>query len=216
MNWKHTAVAVGVAVVAYAAGRAGSIGDSALAQPPDKKAAQPAGDHPGMDMDPAIMKAMTPGEHHKVLEQMLGVWEGNVTMWMAPGAEPMKTHGTAKREMILDGRYLMEHVSAPPMGPDEQPFKGLGIVGYNGLENKYESVWMENVVTWMATATGTYDAAKKTLTFEGDRLDPMTGKRVRSRDSIDMSNPKRHTMVSYATGPDGKEYKCFEGVFEKQ
>jgi hypothetical protein len=32
---------------------------------------------------------------------------------------------------------------------------------------------------------------------------------------MDMSNPNRHTMVGYMTGPDGKEFKSFEGVMER-
>ncbi len=160
-----------------------------------------------------MMASMQPGEHHKVLERFVGTWEGDVEFWFAPGTEAMKSHGTIRREWIMDGRFVIEHVEAESSG---MPFKGMGIVGYNTIENKYENVWLENMATWISTSSGTYDAAKKTFTFTGEMLDPQTGKRVKQRSVIDCSTPGREVMSGYCPGPDGKEYKNFSGVFVKK
>ena len=48
---------------------------------------------------------MTPGDMHKMLEKSNGTWNTKVTMWMAPGAEPMMSEGTTINEMIMGGRY---------------------------------------------------------------------------------------------------------------
>ena len=45
--------------------------------PPDQKAA----------MD-AMMKAMTPGDAHKLLDGMAGTWDAKVSMWMDPASRP--------------------------------------------------------------------------------------------------------------------------------
>jgi hypothetical protein len=37
----------------------------------------------------AMMKAMTPGEHHKHIAQFAGKFEYTSKMWMTPGTEPI-------------------------------------------------------------------------------------------------------------------------------
>ncbi|MCL4222642.1 MAG: DUF1579 family protein [Phycisphaerales bacterium] len=161
----------------------------------------------------AMAKATTVGEHHKALEPLIGRWEGVVKIWMGPDSEPQEFKGKIEREWALDGRFIFEHVTAAM--PDGSPFKGLGIIGYNTVENVYESVWLENQSTYMSFMSGKMDAEKHTMSFKGQILDPVSGKRNTNRDSMDMSNPKRHVSVGYTKAPDGKEFKCFEGVMEK-
>jgi Protein of unknown function (DUF1579) len=182
---------------------------------PAPKETQPGEKKPATPSMEELMKAGQPGPEHKLLETMLGNWEGDVKFWMGPGTEPSMGHGIAKREMAMDGRFLIEHVDGTMAGMPG-PFKGMGITGYNTVEKRYESVWIENSSTWIAFQTGTYDAAKKTMTFEGDMIDPATGKRTKQRSTIDLSNPDRHTMTGFCNGPEGKEFKCFEGTFEKK
>ena len=212
-NWKCPLLALSLGALALTVG---------LAQPEKKPADKPAAAQPGMPSDAEMAKMMAlmqPGPEHKVLEGLLGEWEGDVKIWMAPDAPPSTSHGRAKREMALDGRFLIEHIDADPIMPmpgGPARFKGMGIFGYNAAEKKYESIWLDNVSTWMSTSTGKYDAAKKIFTFEGDMFDAAAGKKVHHRDIMDVSNPDRHTSVGYATGPDGNEFKCFEGVFERK
>lgn len=204
MSIRSGLIVAGLVGAAFVAGRFAPPGGAvSIAQ------AQPEGD-PQMD---AMMAAMQPGEAHKALEVMLGTWEGDVKFWMAPDTEPMVSHGKATRQWILDGRFVEEKVEAEMMGG---VFHGLGLVGYNTLEKRYESFWAENMATWMSMATGTYDPAKKTFEFTGEMLDPMTGKRQKQRTTVDCSNPNREVMIGHCTGPDGKTFKNFEGVFEKR
>ncbi len=224
MSWKQTALLVGAAALAFAAGRAVPWNEGvASAQPATKdKAAQPGQpakpDRPAAqpETDPmaAWMAKMQPGPNHKVLDAMLGNWEGGVKFWMAPGGETMESKGSVHREWQMDGRFLVEHVEGVTEG--QPPFKGLGLLGYNTVENRYESVWVENMATYVTFMTGTYDAAKKSMTFTGDMIDPMTGKRAKQRHVLDMSDPNKETMVGYGIGPDGKEFKNFEGTFTKK
>ena len=209
LKWKsQSAVVAMVAVIAFAAGRAAPIGGSAAAaQPPgdkkpaaaqpdkkdskpDKKDAQPAKKEgkPGGPPEPTPeqIKRMSPGPEHKILEGMVGDWEGEVSMWMEPGGEAMKQKGSAHREMSFDGRYLMKHVKGIPEG--EHGFKGMGITGYNAMDKRYEAVWIDNQSTVIVFATGAYDAAKKTLSTTSEFSDAMTGKKSKHRDTIDLSD----------------------------
>ncbi len=220
MSWKQTALLVGAAAMAFAAGRAVPWNEGvASAQPATKDKGQPPAkpDKPAPPAGQPDMAAMEvkPTEHHKRLEAMLGTWEGGVKFWMAPGSEAMESTGTVKREWDMDGLFLVERVTGKSVGmPGE--FKGLGILGYNTFENRYESVWIENMATPISFMTGTYDAGKKSMTFTGDMLNSMTGKREKQRHVVDLSDPSKQTMLGYGIGPDGKEFKNFEGTFTKK
>jgi Protein of unknown function (DUF1579) len=216
----HSALLVGAAVLVFGVGGAAALSAGvSSAQPATKDKAQPAkpGDKPAAPAGQPDMAAMEvkPTEHHKQLDALLGTWEGTVKFWMAPGSEAMESTGTVKREWDMDGLFMVERVTGKSVGmPGE--FKGMGIIGYNTTEKRYESTWIENMATHITFMTGKYDAAKKTLTFEGDAINPMTGKREKRRDVIDLSNPTKHTMAGYCAGPDGKEFKNFEGTFTKK
>lgn len=222
MAMKQAAVVVGASVIAFVAGRSLTVSSgAAAAQPPKdtKPAVQPPKPDkpgaPGQPGDPMAewMAKMQPGDHHKHLNVMLGTWEGSIKFWMAPDAEAGESTGSVHREWDMDERFLIEHVEGSTEG--FPPFKGLGIVGYNTVENRYESVWIENMATYISFMTGSYDANKKTFTFTGDMLDPMTGKRQKQRHIVDVSDPNKQTMVGYSTS-EGKEFKCFEGSFTKK
>ncbi len=144
--------------------------------------------------------------------RLVGDWQGEVKIWMHPGAEPMVMPATIHREWILDGHYIQERVESHS---DMGTFQGLGFIGYNNLDGQYEVAWLENQSTAIMVGTGSYDPASKVMATRGNHRDPVTGKMIYSRGELDMSNPKRQIMTDYATGPDGKEYLSFKGVFEK-
>lgn len=203
------------ALVAATAGHAfaqESKGRQPAAQPAPKPDAKPAAaPQPGHDQAP-------PGTElspmHKHLDNLVGTWEGGVKFKM--GDQWAESKGTCKRELDMDGRFVIERVDSSPAFEGAPRFKGLGIVGYNTLQNKYESVWIDNMGTYVSTSTGTFDEKAKTFTFEGDMFDPMKGTKTRQRTVIDCSNPRTETMTGYAVGADGKLDKNFEGTFTKR
>ncbi len=215
LKWKQAGFIVAVGVVAFVAGQALPVSGGATAAQPDKKADKPAQPEKKANADDMAAMMPKPGAEHKALDVMVGEWEGAVKFWMAPGAEAMESKATIHREWVLDGHFVREDVVGDPMG-DGGPFKGLGYAGYNQVEKKYEFVWLENAAMHIDLASGTYDAAKKTFTFQGTMLDPMDGKRKKSTSVLDVSNPDREVMTGTCDGPDGKPFKNFEGVFERK
>lgn len=194
------AVALGVG---FATGHLADGGAALAGQPPKEDAS-------------AAERASGPlGEEHRRLEPLAGAWDITVKVWMDPAAPPMESTATVRREWALDGHFVIEHVESPAAA-GMPGFRGMGIIGYNTVEKRYENVWIENMATHVSFMTGAYDAAKQTLTFEGDMLDPMSGRRSRQRHVIDLANADRHTAVGLGLGADGKETKNFEGVFTRR
>src|SRR5262245_56342313 len=70
----------------------------------------------------AMMAYSTPGPIHQMMAKSVGVWQGNITMWMQPGAQPMTSTGETTNEMIFGGRYLQSKHKGTFMGA---PFEGI-------------------------------------------------------------------------------------------
>ena len=102
------------------------------------------GDH--MAEMEAWMAANQPGEHHEVLQRMVGEWTYTTTSPMGEASE-----GTMHAKSIFDGRYVMHHWNGSFMG---QEFEGHGVDGYDTMLGKYTSGWIDNFSTGVMTSKG--------------------------------------------------------------
>jgi hypothetical protein len=149
---------------------------------------------------------MTPGEAHKMMADQEGEWTGDITMWMTPGAPPVKNTGTAVNKMILGGRYQQ---STHTGNWDGMPFEGQSTVAYDNLTKKYISTWIDNMGTGLMVMEGTYDASTKTINMKGKMVDPMSGKEVNVRETLKMIDNDNQLMEMFCE-KNGKEFKNME------
>ncbi len=82
----------------------------------------------------AMIKAGTPGDPHKALEEFVGAWTVKSSMWGAPGAPPIASEATSETKWIRGGRYLEEKFSGNFFG---MPFEGSGLTGYDNVMKRY-------------------------------------------------------------------------------
>lgn len=189
---------------------------AALAAPALAEARQePAGEPSAMsaeeqEMMAAWTRALTPGEPHRELAAMAGSWTFEGTFWMAPGAPPMQSAGTAERTVLLGGRVLQETVRSTMFG---QPFEGLGFTGYDNVTGAYWATWTDNMSTGVMISTGS--CAEKRCAFTGSYNDPMTGK-ARSVRMTSRHEQDREVHEMFDTGPDGVEFKGMELVYSRK
>jgi hypothetical protein len=161
----------------------------------------------------AWTKAMTPGKPHQELATRAGVWEGKVSMWEAPGAQPQISQARSERTMGLGGRVLVDHWQGTMMG---MPFEGMGMTGYDNSNGKWWSTWSDNFSTGVMTGVGTCDADHtRGCTFVSSFTDPMTGKEKKVRSTVAWPNPDEEQMVMFDTTADGKEFKNMEIVVRR-
>lgn len=160
------------------------------------------------------MKANQPTEHHKKLEAFAGSWEFTTKSWMDPTAPPSESKGTSESRMIFGGRFLVEDVSGDMMG---MPFHGMGITGYDNMNQKYLGFWIDEMMTSFMMSEGTFDASGKVLTMEGTYDDPVMGvKGKKFKGVARVVSPDQHIYEMYDTGPDGKLYKNFEITYTRK
>lgn len=182
----------------------------------DKKAAPaaaPAGaGQQEMDKEmAAVMAAATPGAPHKFLCEGAGTWMGKNTMWMAEGAEPVKSESKAVVTPFLDNRFTRCEVSGemPGMGM----FSGFGIYGYDNVAKQYQCTWVDSMGTGMATGTGVLSADGKTMTWTLTYNCPIVKKPVSFKEVDRITGKDTRTMEMWGTDPKtGKEFKMMEIV----
>jgi len=160
----------------------------------------------------AMMAYSTPGEIHQMLAKTVGSWKGDITMWMQPGAAPMKTVGESTNTMILGGRYLQTKNTGNFMGA---PFEGIGYLGYDNAKKQFVTSWIDNMGTGMMYLTGTWDAASKTINFTGTMVDPVAGGDVKVRQVYKLIDDNTQVMEMYSI-TNGQEFKNMEIKYSRK
>jgi len=154
----------------------------------------------------AMMAYATPGDIHKMMAKSVGDWSCAVTMWMAPGAQPMNSTTEAKNEMILGGRYLHQTNTGSFMG---QPFEGISTTGYDNAKKIFVNTWIDNMGTGIMYLTGTWDAASSSIIFTGNMVDPSSGKDIAVKETLKIVDDNHEELTMYMmTG--GQEYKSMD------
>src|SRR5262245_11985520 len=193
-------------------------------KPPAKAAAPAQQKQPGVQGQPqmsaedkaemeAYMKAGTPGPQHQALASAVGDYDIMIKSWHDATTPPMEEAGTVKRSMSLDGRVLVEELSATMMG---QPYTGHGMMGYNNGTRKYWSTWNDNMSTEIVLTEVTCDPQGKNCTFSGSWTDPVKKTPIRSRMTTRWPSPTTEIFEMYGPGRDGKEMKMMEITYTKK
>jgi len=160
------------------------------------------------------MAYMTPGNYHEKLAKSVGDWDCKVQMWMAPNSEPITSKGTAKAEMLLGGRYLQMKFNSTFMG---MSFEGISTDGYDNAKKVFFNTWVDNMGTGIMYAEGTYDNGTKTTNYTGKMCDPMSGKDVPYRETVQAIDDTHLTMEMFYPNPvDGKEFKSMHMEYTKK
>ena len=182
-----------------------------------KPAAGASGQPPEMQLPPgwtaedmqACMAAASLGKMHEHLAKGVDTWQGKNTMWMFPGAPPVKSESTATIKPMLDGRYVQCEMSGdmPGMGP----YNGFALYGFDNVSQKFVSTWVDNCGTGMAHGTGDLSADGKTLTWNYSYHCPITKKPTALREVETFTSADARKLEIFGIDPkSGKEFKMME------
>ena len=161
-----------------------------------------------------VMKLAGPSEEHKILESLVGEWNTDVALWMAPGIEPMRFNGETTNEMILGGRFLL---SQGHSGEGDMYTETLWILGFDRRHEYYTLIGMDTWGTYHITSVGEYDAKTKILTMSGEVDDPLLGME-RFRTVLHFEGAGKYTveMIMLDTAPGVEEFKMLELVHTRK
>ena len=175
---------------------------------------------PSADEMKQMMEMAKLNENHKLLASTAGTWSYTVKMWMDPNGKPTESTGTAKREAIMDGRYVSGDYTGKFKMPgadgkmQEMNFHGMSMDGYDNVKKKFVSGWIDNMGTGIMTMDGTYDPATKTFTYTGE-YEMMPGMKEKVRELIKLTDASHMTMEYYEDRGQG-EAKTMEINYTKK
>ena len=158
----------------------------------------------------AMVTAGKPGPQHEMMKKCEGSWKAVVKSWMGPG-DPMISEGSAQFKMILGDRYLEQRFNGTFQ---DKPFEGYGLTGYDNMQKTYTMLWIDNSSTGMMHGTGSYDDAKKTLTFRATSPGP-DGKPMTMRMINAMPDDSTQVFTMYGV-EKAKENKLMEITYTRQ
>lgn len=180
-----------------------------------------AADNAAKPMDPKMQEMMkkyqeasTPGEAHKILADLAGTWKVESKSWQTPKAKPETSNGEATFKMILGGRWLQQEFKGEAMG---MPYEGLGLIGYDNVKGKYETHWLDSMMTGSVNTEGTYDAKTKTLKDKGQASCPISPSKVQEvRTEWKMVSKNKTVFSLFGTEPQGgPEFKMLEMIYTR-
>jgi hypothetical protein len=113
-------------------------------------------------------QAAQPGPEHERLAGMAGSWDVELTMWPAPGAEPMKTTGTMRAETILGDRFLVQTMDVADTDPAGEQ---MSMIGFDRRSNEYIVIGLDSSGTYWVTARGPADESGDRAVLSGEDYD---------------------------------------------
>jgi hypothetical protein len=167
-------------------------------------------------MQAQMMKYGTPGKPHEFLKRFVGDWDVEITaIPPVPDAQPQKSKGTMKSQIIFDGRFLRSEFDGM-MG--NAPSKGFQINGYDLFQNVYTTIWLDSWSTSFLVLKGTLDPSGNVLTSTGEAPDPMTdGKTLEKlKTEVTFMGEGKYRFELYMAGPGGDYVKTLEMVFTRK
>jgi hypothetical protein len=122
------------------------------------------------EMEAYFQKVAEPGSEHEMLASLKGTWTQKITLWPAPGVEPMVFEGTAENKMILGGRFLE---SRSESGEGEMFTQSLTLYGYDNRYAEFTIVGFDTWGTYFVTAQGPMQEDGETVVMHGTDFDPL-------------------------------------------
>ena len=153
-------------------------------------------------------------EEHGILAVLEGSFSAEVSAWEAPGADPQTFRGFIENKLVMGRRFLRSDYSSDlgEMGV----MRGIGLLGYNTFEGRYESFWADTFSTALPPVSyGHAEADGMELHFAQSSYDPMRDRVVNQRSVLRVQDRRTHTFEIYTESPDGEEFLELRMVYTK-
>ncbi|MFO0967341.1 MAG: DUF1579 domain-containing protein [Gemmataceae bacterium] len=146
-----------------------------------------------------------PGPEHAMLKAQEGEWDA---IAKSPAGD---SKGKLSVKMALNGLWMLEHYEGEAGGVK---FEGRGMTSYDPKTKKYVNVWVDSMVTRPMVTEGTFDKAKKTLTFKGEMPTP-DGKMATATIAIQYKDANTK-VLTLSAGAEGKDMQMVQITYTRR
>lgn len=157
-----------------------------------------------------------PTAEHKVLTADAGDWDAEIKSFMGgPDADPMTSKGTEVNKVMTGGLWLLSEFKGDFGGV---PFEGRGQFGFDPIKKKYVGTWIDSMSPSLAVLEGSYDARTKTMTFEGEGVDPATRSKYTQKMVTTLKDDGTRVFTLFMKSPEtgGQEVKFMEVTYTRK
>ncbi|GAB4194182.1 MAG: hypothetical protein Tsb002_25440 [Wenzhouxiangellaceae bacterium] len=151
-------------------------------------------------------------EDHQRLAPFVGVFDAEVRFFMGAG-DPVISTGAMRNELVLGGRFVQQQFQGDPppgAGPEITPFAGVGLLGYNTVDKRYEAAWADNASTVLQVESGQVDDSGREWSFYSRLTNPQTGGPMEKRTILMIDDDDHHRAEYWFREPEGPEIKAME------
>jgi Protein of unknown function (DUF1579) len=157
-----------------------------------------------------------PGPEHAWMDPLVGSWTVAMRVWPGPEADPFEIPGmTAKRELVLGGRYLREVL----IGGDGTPMREATL-GFNRLDGRFELVTVDSFEPGQMVYLGRDAELANTVSLYGESTEAgmgtePTGRKRDLRFDLVIEDADTNVQRIYVRYPGGDEYLFVEQRFTR-
>jgi len=163
----------------------------------------------------ALEETARPRLARRLLEPLVGSWT-TVSRFRPNSSAPLEmAEGHVDTRWILGQLFLEEEVISSPT-VSANPYRGLGIMGYNPASDSYRSVWIDNRRQDTLVSTGTVDSSGRVFTFKGKYTDPISGSEILTRQVITLVGEDTRTLDLFEQPRRGDEFKVLEVTYTRR
>ncbi len=153
-----------------------------------------------------------PGPQHAWLMSNVGEWHADCTFFLGPEQPPMKSTATdsvvAHGPFFVLGRFAGEMFGAPMVG--------LATLGFDPLQDRFVSTWIDSFSPHLYHFTGQLDASGKRLEMRARAPMPGAGTLTDWRSTEEHRDDGTRVFEMYLTVPGGPEMKISTHVYRRR
>ena len=174
---------------------------------------------------PPWMSRGLPGPQHRALDQLIGTWNVQLSMYGTIGRDPnappiVSNDVICRREWVAGGRYI-EDMTEGTMGEGGRYWR-KGWLGYSNMDRRHEWITIDAVNSNMMYYAGKPGSTSKSpiimtgvFTDQGVAGEASVGKSVDMRTVIKIEGPDRHVIELYFTPPGKKEILAQRAIYTR-
>jgi hypothetical protein len=141
----------------------------------------------------------------------VGTWDADVELYVGdPAKQPIRKTAVQTNRLVSKGRHMLNEFRYT-----DGSYEGTGMWGWDAYHNRYTGIWMDGDHHLIRNDIGYYDAAKKTLRWEADTLQP-DGVTTRMRMTEIFAGATRTFQMDVMDAKTGEYKKLIFMTFRKR
>lgn len=160
----------------------------------------------------ALQAANALSPTHKILEELIGNWNLDISLWPEPSKPPKKFSGSEIAEPLFDGRFVRSK-STLQIGNKARISETT--LGFDNFREAFLSFSIESDSNQIVHSRGTLKPDGKTIDFMAVTTDPVSRIQYRIVSQILLVNKNKRTLTVWEIFPTGEKVKTMFIVYNR-